>query len=223
VLSIVPDILRIQTAKPTRLLSPKPTTTAESDKYWGFDGADIACVHTTFGDYLGDPIKRHPVWFSEITNIQTLQLTDRVRTRIPRESFQDAIISIEISTAEQLVKILFPQMEDFAVLPSCEEVSDQAVRVQTETTARDRLCFEGVNALFTLKGVSVSDVRSVFPPSICDALDKSQLRTWEKEHLLLESTDCVKIEIHRKKPQHGTIRLRVGYFNGVNIAEVLYV
>lgn len=45
---------------------------------------------------------------------------------------------------------------------------------------------------------------------------------WEKEQLLVDTTDCVTMQIWRGQPQLGIVRLRVGFYAGSDLANVLY-
>jgi hypothetical protein len=136
----------------------------------------------------------------------------------PRHNFQDAIIYLDVGRAKDLASALFPYTRYPTVMPSSgKEVND------AEVTAEDMSCIEEEgNAYFQLKGECVSTMRSVFHSQICDAIDKSQLRAWENEHLFLNSTDCVRMQVNRKEPQYGTIRLRVEFLDGIAIAKALY-
>jgi hypothetical protein len=208
-----PDTVVSQTFE----LRPKPITTAESDVRWTCHATDINRIRLTFGDYIGDGVECFPIP-RERTEAQSPKVTERVRMSLPRKNFQDAIIYLDVGRAKELGGILFPSTECSTVMPSSgKEVND------AEVAAEDSSCTEEErNACFLLKGARVSIIRSVFHSRICDAIDKSQLRAWEKEHMFLGSTDCVRMEINRKEPQHGTIRLRVEFLDGIAIAKTLY-
>ncbi|KAB8212681.1 hypothetical protein BDV33DRAFT_211038 [Aspergillus novoparasiticus] len=77
-------------------------------------------------------------------------------------------------------------------------------------------------AYFTLRGASVSAIASVFGSDICEGIKDSELRNWEREQLLVDTTDCVTMQIWRAQPHHGIIRLRIGFYAGVNLANRLY-
>lgn len=77
-------------------------------------------------------------------------------------------------------------------------------------------------AYFTLRGASVSGVKSVFSGAIDEGIEESQLRIWERENLLSETTDCVSMKIWRARPQYGAIQLRVGFRAGLNLANMLF-
>lgn len=77
-------------------------------------------------------------------------------------------------------------------------------------------------AYFTLRGATVSAIKSVFHTDICEGIKDSELRNWEKEQLLINTTDYVTMQIWRAQPQHGTIKLRIGFYAAVNLANQLY-
>ena len=81
----------------------------------------------------------------------------------------------------------------------------------------------GDNAYFTLRGASVSAIRSIFTTKIYDAIKCSELRIWEIENSLLETTDCLTLNIWRSQPQCGFIRFRIGFSSGISILNDLFV
>lgn len=60
-------------------------------------------------------------------------------------------------------------------------------------------------AYFTLRGASVSAVSSTFSAEICEGIESSELRVWERDQLLVDTTDCISMQIWRAQPQHGII------------------
>ena len=80
----------------------------------------------------------------------------------------------------------------------------------------------GNDACLTFKGASVRGTVSIFGPRIYYAIDKSQLREWEKDHQILDTTDCVTMMMLREPPYHCTIRLRIGFVAGIHIVNSLY-
>jgi hypothetical protein len=113
-----------------------------------------------------------------------MQITGCVRTIIPRHSFQDVIISIDVGSADELARLLFPDTEHHA-----SSVSE---------------------------GASVSAIQSIFPSQICDAIEKSELRIWERSQMRQDSTDCVAMEglCH--------VRLRVQYDAAIDMVKGIY-
>jgi hypothetical protein len=208
-----PDTVVSQTFE----LRPKPITTAESDVRWTCHATDINRIRWIFGDYIGDRVDSFPIP-RERTEAQLPEVTERVKMSFPRRDFEDAIIYLDVGRAKEIASILFPHAKYSTIMPSSgKEVNN------VEVTAEDLSCIEGEgNGYFVLEGECVSTMRSVFHPQICDAIDKSQLRAWEKDHLCLNSTDCVRMHIDRKEPQHAKIQLRVEFVDGIAIGKALY-
>jgi hypothetical protein len=174
--------------------------------HWAYHAADINCIRIIFGDYVGDALESAPRRLREKASTPALQVTECVRTNFPRHNFQDAIISLDIGSAFELARALFPQASYFA-----GPLSDEH-----ETTEQDNCAY------VTLKGASVSAIKSILHSRIHDAIEKAQLRSWEKDCLLLETTDCVRMEMRRSEPQHGTLRLRIEFLHGIRIVKDLY-
>lgn len=63
---------------------------------------------------------------------------------------------------------------------------------------------------------------SLFHPRICEAIEKSQLRLWEREYSSQEVTDCVTLEIDPAKLEHGVLKLRIDFTQGIHIVKDLY-
>jgi hypothetical protein len=77
-------------------------------------------------------------------------------------------------------------------------------------------------AYFTLRGASMPGISSLFPAAICEGIETSELRRWEKYHLFYDVTDCVTMQLWREESQRGLIKLRIGHYTGVNLANKLY-
>jgi hypothetical protein len=78
-------------------------------------------------------------------------------------------------------------------------------------------------AYYTVKGASVFAIRTVFTDSVYAAIEQSDLRAWEMEQRLIDTTDCLLMEINREVPHHGRIRLRTAYhLTMLEIVNVLY-
>lgn len=78
------------------------------------------------------------------------------------------------------------------------------------------------NAYFTLRGASVSAIASIFTPYVCHAIECSELRLWELDQLLLETTDCVTLNVWRSQPRFGFLDVRVGYSLSISFLNNLY-
>lgn len=78
------------------------------------------------------------------------------------------------------------------------------------------------HAYLTLKGASTLAIASIFSQGVCNAIESSQLRTWERSRLRLRTTDCVQMVFWRSDPQRAIIKLRIGFKLGIDIAKLLY-
>lgn len=72
-----------------------------------------------------------------------------------------------------------------------------------------------------MKGASVKAVASLFSQNVCDAIESSQLRLWEKDHQMLDTTDCVSLQVWRCSPCRGVIGLRIEFKLGMDIVNEL--
>lgn len=127
-----------------------------------------------------------------------LQTTECVRASFAQNDFKDGVFYLDIGRAIELASILFPDV----VLPLSEEHPGGNILD---------------NAYFTLKGASISAIISLFSSRIWGGIDASDLRAWEKENYLLDTTDCVLMNIIRSDPQRGTVIIRIGYTVGYSI------
>ncbi|KAK6371714.1 hypothetical protein LTS17_008537 [Exophiala oligosperma] len=117
----------------------------------------------------------------------------------------DGIVTFNVGKALDLVRILFPG----ATLPPPQEQTPEGWYT-TDT------------AYFTLTGANISGLFSLFPPEICDAIEASELRAWEREHFLTETTDCVTLKVCRTRLYQGCLSVRVGGEVGLSILDRLF-
>ena len=68
----------------------------------------------------------------------------------------------------------------------------------------------------------MSALTSLFHFRICDAIEKSQLRLWERECFSQDITDCVTLELDPAEPEHGVLKLRTDFTRGIPIVKDLY-
>lgn len=121
---------------------------------------------------------------------------------LAQNGVDDSVFYLEIGNAEQFACILFANALRF--LPQ-----EHAGRVLED------------NAYYSFKGASVSGIALLFSPDICEAIDASNLRAWEREHFLLETTDCVTMTMSRAKPHWGVIKVRVAVLAAYSMSHVL--
>jgi hypothetical protein len=129
--------------------------------------------------------------------------TKCVQAIFAQATLTDGVFTFDVGRALELARILFLG----AALPIPERGSEQHIID---------------NAYFTIIGASIAAIKSFFLSEVYDAIDASDLRAWEKQHFLTETTDCVTMKVFREEPHRGTISVRVGYFKGFPILERLF-
>lgn len=180
----------------------KPASAAESDLHFSYRAADPDAICFDFGNGLYEFFESAQTRIQEKTAL-VIGTTECVQAVFAQDVPTDGVFTFDIGRAVELVRILFPG----AALPISERDSEQHTID---------------NAYFTLIGASVAAIKSIFPSQIYDAIDASDLRAWEKEHFLTETTDCVTMKVFRRELHRGTISVRVGYFIGFPILERLF-
>lgn len=182
-------------------------------------------IRILFGDRIYDFLESSPIRIQEkAKRPPMLQTTECVRTGLPQQDFQDGIIRLDIGSASEFARILFPETSHIAIcrgepVDSCIEGPTENLEMSEQHHGTSTVEDHGY---FTLKGASVSAIGLVFNQGVCDAIESSELRAWERAHLLLETTDCITMNLHRRDPNHGTVRLRIGFLSGIHMAHNLY-
>lgn len=121
------------------------------------------------------------------------------RSRLKLQS-SDAELRIDTGPVTELIEALFPS----TILPPVEAG-------QREYT-KD-------NAYFTLKGASTSAIAALFSQTFCAGIEISDLRVWKKHSCLLDTTDCLTMEVPRRTRHYDMIILRVGYVPAMKSLE----
>ncbi|OJD28255.1 hypothetical protein ACJ73_00334 [Blastomyces percursus] len=204
----------------------KPITSAETNNYWAYQAADLKAIRNIFGNDIYQGIEKSSTRILE-AKCQTLQTTECVGMKLPKQNYQDAIISLEICLTEDLVKTLFPpswkkilSAASLSTPGACDQKSIPLVKTPGYQ--------DGLSSKYALENsvlfqeASVSAIPSIFGPRMGDAIEKSQLREWEKSNSSHNTIDCVSIEIHPQQPHNSTFHLRVGFIAGTYIASKLY-
>lgn len=221
----------------------KPITSAETNNYWAYQAADLKAIRDIFGNDIYQGVEKSPTRILE-AKCQTLQTTECVGMKLPKQNYQDVIISLEICLTEDLVKTLFPSawkkilsVASLSTTGACDQKSIPLVKTPgyQDGLSSKYACmskfFLWINLHAYLRKVensvlfqeaSVSAISFIFGPCIGNAIEKSQLREWEKTNSSLNTTDCVSIEIHPQQPHNSTFHLRVGFIAGTYIASKLY-
>lgn len=184
---------------------PRPISAVETQKPHVYGYANRAAVHDLFGDYISEAVEEAPARTQEKATLAP-SMTQCVKTTFSQREFKDAVIVLDIGRACKVAEVLFPTL----VLPLSRNSEDsQAEQV------RD-------NAHFTLKGASTAAMESVFSPRICEAIEASELRAWEKAHYLHDTTDCVTMKVFRAPPHAAFISVRLQYFSARPMLVELY-
>ncbi|PYH75337.1 hypothetical protein BO82DRAFT_349480 [Aspergillus uvarum CBS 121591] len=211
----------IESLFPSNAEEAKPTTDAADDEAcWVYNAACLAATRTLFGDEIGDGVAGAPLRMKEKRKSGTFELTEFVKTNFPKRVFQDAIISLQVGDARNIARTFFPSVSDdlFSTLFAEEQGHDnQANMSQTLSIKHGIDC-----AYFTFRGASTAAIATSFSSSLFNAIEESQLRVWEKGHLLLDTTDCLLLEVSRQPPNLGTLRIRIGFKLGTDIVNALY-
>lgn len=203
---------------------PSPRTDAEGERNWSLVLSNLTAVRICLGDAICDAIQCSPRHDQKRVGSH---YSECVKTNIPYDADQDAIVYIDVGSALKLADMLFPAATEriASVLPNfspivfqpddTDTVMGQAKQASSHSPEIDFACF-------TLRGASVSAIGSLFGVSICEGIDRSELRSWEKDHLLLDATDCITMQLRREQPEHRRLRLRIGFWAGVSLVNELY-
>lgn len=158
-------------------------------EFLSYEATTIENIRKALGQHITDTIKSISSQLNEHTILTC------VRTSIPKYSFLDAIVSIDIGPAQVLAEILFPASA------SCI----------------------GDGQSHLLHHASVVACGTIFPQNILEAIKESQLRRWEESLQLLNVTNCVTMDVQPQQPYLGTIHLRIGFRSTFPILQTLYV
>lgn len=88
-------------------LSP-PATEAEGKEHYSLHLSTLPAIRNAFGDVIFDAIERSPTQVTARAKGYFSEKTERVWTKVPYRSSQDAIISLEVGSTIELANVLFP-------------------------------------------------------------------------------------------------------------------
>lgn len=120
--------------------TPKPITTADSN-YWEYIASELKAIRDVFGDRIGDAVENGPQRMFEKT-IHRIS-TESVRTNFPRQSFQDALVWLDVGFASDFARALFPKTGQAVRLPPPTESLSEIPRQTTNAIAMEH---EGMSA-----------------------------------------------------------------------------
>lgn len=188
---------------------------------------DLAAIRVSFGNTICDAIECSPTHASKRMEGRFSETTQCLQTYVPYDGYQDTIIRLDVGSALALADNLFPlaSQKIASILPKSQDtISFSEIGILSLIISGNRTLIYAWqdSAYFTLRGASVSAVSTIFTAEIFEGIENSELRVWERDQLLVDTTDCISMQIWRAQPQHGIIRLRIGFFAGVNLANKLY-
>lgn len=141
-------------------------------------------------------------------------ITHCITMRIPKESYQDAILSLEVCIDEEsqpFFRNLFePSWKD------TRKLRDISIYIWTYLNWTNI----GSEVTSILAKASVPTIPEI-GPRIDFAVEKSQLRKWEKEYTYKYTTGCLLMEINTRGG-YGILHLRIGFVISTHIANQLY-
>lgn len=183
------------------VLAPRPICAAEIVDKYSLEGLRIDEIRKYFGNHVYEVFDESPGRLQEKAS-GFLDKTRCSSMELAQNGVDDSVFYLEIGNADKFASILFANALRF--LP--QEHADGMLND---------------NAYYSFKGASVSGIALLFPPDVCAAIDASNLRAWEKEHFLLETTDCVMMTMSRTKPHWGRIMVRVAVLAAYSMSHIL--
>ncbi|KAJ5473988.1 hypothetical protein N7475_003554 [Penicillium sp. IBT 31633x] len=203
----------------------RPSTEDEGEEHFSLSLSGLPAIRIAFGDVICDAVESSPTHLPKSTDGGYAETTECVRSKIFYNR-QDTAICLDVGCAFKLADMLFPFASQKILSALSQSHSDYqasgsqaALPPHTQTSSLDSdIDF----AYFTLRGASVYGIQSAFGAAIREGIDNSELRRWEKYHHISEVTDCVIMHIWRAQPHRGLIKLRLGHYTGVNLANKIY-
>lgn len=92
-----------------------PPTGAETDDSWGYNAAHLEAIRNIFNGPIRAILEKSFTRKCEAACL-TLKTTESVTMRLPRQNYQDAILSLEVYPAADILEALFPLWK--TVIPS---------------------------------------------------------------------------------------------------------
>ncbi|KAL6229865.1 hypothetical protein BDW75DRAFT_224157 [Aspergillus navahoensis] len=206
--------------------TPPPVTGADGmgHQYWSLRLSSFAAIQNLFGDIIVDAVRRFPPEAGMYMSDCLPESTTNIWTRIPHQELQDSVICLNIGHALAVADVLFPigskkvgsiitANESYDGTPAAASLPNSmetALGPGSPNILQESSLFAD-DAYFTLRGAHVEALSSIFGTEICRGIGESQLREWEIKQLLVDTTDCVTMQLRREQPHLGILRLRVGF------------
>ena len=94
---------------------PQPITNAENETHCALYLARIDSLRKVFGDYIQRAVGNSLTQLHETANGHPPETTQSVWMKLPHQSMQDAIFHLNVGSAKELARVLFPHMsQNFA-------------------------------------------------------------------------------------------------------------
>lgn len=193
----------------------RPKTIADPKDAWLYDAADVYNSRSFFSEDLFKAIESS-VRRSHEKESRLHKTTHCIRMSFSHSDQQDAMIRLDIGFNDEIVKALFPDAWiRFKSKYGTWVLSEQKSSEFSESHVYD-------NAYFTFQGAYVPNIQEVFGPHIHQAIEESQLRKWEVDSFMPNTTDCISLDIGRSQPYDGTMSLRVCSSHAIFMATKIY-
>ncbi|KAJ5346145.1 hypothetical protein N7452_004149 [Penicillium brevicompactum] len=203
----------------------RPATEDGGFEHFSLSLGGLPAIRVAFGDIICDAVESSPAHLPKKADGDYAQTTECVRSKIFYNR-QDTTICLDVGCALKLADRLFPfasQKINSALSQfHADHQASSSQAASSQQTQTSSLYSDIDFAYFTLRGASTYGIQSAFGAAICEGIENSELRRWEKYHLISDVTDCVTMQVWRTQPHRGLIKLRLGHYTGVNLANKIY-
>lgn len=107
-------------------------TNAESNNHWSYHLANIESIRNLFGDYIHRAVRGSLTQLKEAANRHPPETIESVKMKMPKDTMQDVIITLDIGSSKELARTLFPYMSPKIASFLWPESSDGALNKGSE-------------------------------------------------------------------------------------------
>ncbi|KAI0837863.1 hypothetical protein F5Y06DRAFT_287694 [Hypoxylon sp. FL0890] len=180
---------------PTSMLLDDPITTADNPEAWHYKAAMVESVHSKFAVGVCEAFAKAPA-VGESAQYSNQVTTGSVRMVVPSINNQNCILLLDLGDVALFESVLYLM----------------TFRIQE------------------LGHSSLAAAALIFGSQLYKAIGTSQMRMWEKEKEELTDTmcqssdtlECIAMRIDAHEPIYGTLRLRLEFLRGLQIAQHLF-
>lgn len=190
----------------------KPVTGVEEDNFWTYGVADMNAIRNILSETIYTLIERSPRRVHESSTQSFQTKTECVKMKIPRQNYQDAILSLEVGIDDESELLFRNIFQDWMLH------RDSSRKSQSGSITSFNLQNSG-HGVLKLENASVLAI-TTFGSRVDNAVRESQLKKWENENAS-EYTQCLAMEIN-PQTYYGIIHIRVGFIAGTHMASQLY-